>query len=271
MNQSSGHQTEPDGIDGPRDGETGDHLVDVDDESTWPATVVAAVQAEVERLPELSAYTSDLRIDPDDGWFRSLFEGRLLLAYHVTRLLDPEVASIRSQGLRMLTRELVGDRLATAVLAGVLSPSEAEALYDGDVFASRMNHEHRQDRVCVFTSRTTLDNSVSGLWRPMATWGGEAIYFTRTGDDMVSRLRSLGRPAIIVVGLDIVGEWDSHYASPGILSSFAGKALGLSDYGTEIHYKDDIPAAQVLDIWQPGDSDYDRHEELAEAVTEASL
>jgi len=239
--------------------------IDVDDPATWPTPVAEAVQRCAEPLAGTTEHVSDLDVNPDDGWFRDLLGEGLLIAYHCARLLTAEVADIRLNGMRVLSQDLVAHKLMIAVNSGALTEAEAEELRAGDVFAGNRHH-HRTDRVCVFTSRHTLDLHVAGLWRPLTTWGGEAIYFTSAGNRLEERLRSIGKPSILKLGLDVSGPWTSHHASPGILTSFIGRSLELEDYGTEIHYMNSIPPSHVIDIWQPGDAEFDIHTGLADTI-----
>ncbi len=240
-------------------------VVDVDDIKSWPEEVRAAVASTAEDLRNTTRDTSDLDVSPDDDCFRALFRGRMLLAYHCTRLLDSEVDQIRSAGMRMLTEGLVVDKLRLAEADGAITPGEARNLRAGSVFAGDRHH-NRTNRVCVFTGRSTFDDHVAGLWRLLTTWGGEAIYFTTAGDEHEARLRSIGSASIVVLGVDITGSWREHHASPGLLASFVGSYLGLEDHGAEIHFAADIPAEHVLDIWHPGHPEFDRHAELLDAI-----
>jgi hypothetical protein len=86
--------------------------VDVDDQSTWSRIVAERVAGLSARLKGTTEFTSDLRISwEEEGEFRSLLEGNLVRAYHCTRQLDHEVEMIREQGLRMLTEQLLVDRV----------------------------------------------------------------------------------------------------------------------------------------------------------------
>jgi hypothetical protein len=52
------------------------------------------------------------------------------------------------------------------------------------------------------------------------------------------------------------------FISPGLNRSFVGAALGLGDFGSEIHHMAPVPPGCIEAIWQPGHPEYDRHQNL---------
>lgn len=232
-----------------------DSLVDADHPDTWPQNVMAWVRDVSEILKGSTPHTSDLILpnDDDEDQFRSLFSGRLVRAYHATRLLPHEVAGIRRDGLRPLSEEMLRDRLAAAQHAGYLAPSEVKELFAGQT----ARESNRAGQVCLFLSEEPMGDKWSGLWNLLSMWGGEAIY----GDNISlrDRLRTLGVPTIVVAAVDLSPGWQTHQVWPGLAVAFIGRFLELDAGGASIHYNAPIPPEHVLSIWQPGDSDYERY------------
>ncbi|WP_371496776.1 hypothetical protein OG871_12245 [Kitasatospora sp. NBC_00374] len=73
-----------------------------------------------------------------------------------------------------------------------------------------------------------------------------------------AHVRSLGRPAVVVAGIDVT---DPAASVPGreLIFDFIGIHLGLDGNGVTFHYTADIPGDQIVDIWHPGDPGYDRY------------
>ncbi len=243
-------------------------IIDVDDPGTWPAHVQRFIEPFMARLQGTTEYTSDLAISPEeDDAFQATLSDYWLKVYHGTRLLDHETAAIQGDGLQLAGEDLVSRRIKEAFDSGVINEEERDQLLTGNLFGGGEYVSNREGQVCFFMSRHVFDDEVASIWRPMATWGGEVIYFgSDISPELESRLRQLGSPSIIVAAIDVSEQGRVFLASPGILHSFVGKSLGLVPYDCDIFYRAAVPGTQILNIWQPGDKDFDRHPDLVEAL-----
>lgn len=233
-------------------------IVDVDNPESWPLQLRAEAEALAADLRGTTEYVGDLELpDGCDERFRELLVGSQLMAYHATRLLPHELASIRRQGLRLLTPELVSDRIRDAHAGGFISEAQRELLEGGTVF-SKDPAANRRDRICFFLSEETFKNQ-AGLWRLLSTWGGEAIYWEHDErSDLVADLRRLGTPAIVVAGLRHLEEgWRAHAVWPELPKHFVGTLLDLQSRGADVHYGRPVPHRDIIDIWVPGDAPFD--------------
>lgn len=238
-------------------------LVDIDDRTTWPRPLAAAVDGLAEAVAGSTSFTSDLRL-PFEGEaeFWKLLDGFLVLAYHCTRLLEHEVATVRAEGLRPLSQELVVHRLRAAVEAGDITLEMSERLKAGD-YTSRADWRiaQREGQVCFVLSRQTFDNHALACDALLSTWGGEAIYMGEAKRHE-TYLRTLGRPTIVKAALDLRAGPLKHYTAPDLRKVFVGAALGLDDRGADVHYRDAVPPEHLLGFLHPGNPDYDRHRDL---------
>jgi hypothetical protein len=236
--------------------------IDPDDRKTWPAEVADLVRRAANVVRGTVQHDSEIRAPEAEERFLQALRGSTIRAYHCTRLLEHELAAIRAQGLRRLTAGLMRERIDRALECKAITPAEAEQFHKGHAFA-RGGEKHREGKVCLFSCRRIMDKAYS-VENLLGIWGGEAIY-SHVGTEWETRLRQLGRPAVIAVDVDVTqkpnGE-KKHYIQPGVLAFFIGLELGLEDPGLEIHFRGDIPAAQVAGIWTPGDPEYDRHRDL---------
>ena len=139
-------------------------------------------------------------------------------------------------------------------------------LATGTAFHERQDVAAREDSVSLFLRRSSMDRRFSGVWPLVRTWGGEGIYMSRTGSDLRPVLERLGSPSIVVVGIDLSTASLEHRVYPGVLHCFVRRELDWPG-GSDVRYRGSIPAAQVLDIWQPGNPEFDRHAELLDAIS----
>ena len=243
-------------------------VIGVDDPGTWPRHIHTFVEPFVERLAGTTRNTSDLAIGPEeDDAFQATLTDVHLTVYHGTRLLDYEVASIRQDWLQLAGEDLVSGRIEAAWSAGAISGDERDQLLRGNLFGGGEYVANREGQVCFFTSRLVFDDEVASISRLMATWGGEVIYFgLGISHELEARLRQIGTPSIVVGAIDVSEKWRVSLASPGILHAFVGKKLGLDPHDCDIFYRDLVPGAQIIDVWQPGHPEFDRHTDLVEAV-----
>jgi hypothetical protein len=229
-------------------------VVDPDVPDTWPPQITDAVTRRAACLRGTTEFTSDLQAG--DGWLRPLLGGCLLRAYHCTRLLDHEVAQVRSQGLRPLTDDLLRDRIEWAFAHGHISAPERALLLEDHVFATG-HAENRRDQVCLAMSRQTFSWQAFGVQPLLSIWGGEGM----SGRRNEHVRRSLGRPAIVVALLDLTLP-GRHLFFPALENVFVGAVLGLDDVGGDVLFRSPIAADCIEQIWQPGSLEYDPFEEL---------
>ncbi|MFI1177237.1 hypothetical protein [Streptomyces melanogenes] len=72
------------------------------------------------------------------------------------------------------------------------------------------------------------------------------------------RICRLGRPSLIVAGLDVPLP-ASAATGRELIFDFPGVALDLKGNGVTIHHAADISGEQILDVCHPGHLEYDRH------------
>ncbi|WP_157741376.1 hypothetical protein [Jiangella sp. DSM 45060] len=234
-------------------------VVDVDDEDTWPEPVREFVRRHAKTFGADEEDTGDLE---DYGFAAGNYlRGRLLKAYHCTRLLDHEKADIQQDGLRKLDSAMIEKRLAKARACGQLTQEREIGLFDG---YNDHDQQFRNDQVSAVVGRRAFDDQPEGFWRLLSTWGGEAIYHWY--DDHTPEqhyLRSLGTPSIVVVHLDLNlrGSKD-HFFSPALGRTFLRAHLKRDNAHCAVSYACSIPSEHIIEIQQPGDPAYDAHPHL---------
>lgn len=233
-------------------------LIDIDDPSSWPPAVHEWAHAHAERLRGRTCITGDLRgLEELEDELRALLAGSKLIAYHCTRLFDHEVAAVHGHGLRLLSEELVYERLARAHGKGLLNEDQFEFLQSVNLFA-RNEVKERDGRVWFVLGREGLDDH--GVVSLLGTWGGEAIYFG--AEDRELELTRLGCPAVVVAAIDLSSSWRVTTTFPWLANMFVGTLLGLEKRHADVLLPRPVPSDDIIAVWQPGDAEYDRHTDL---------
>lgn len=80
-----------------------------------------------------------------------------------------------------------------------------------------------------------------------------------------SLLQQLGTPSIVVAEINLGGDSQEHSVYPSLQHNLVECVLEIEDLGASVHYRDPIPPEHIVDIWQPGHPEYDRHVQLARA------
>lgn len=232
-------------------------LIDLDDKGTWPSSVVAVVEEYAERLRGSTKYTPDLDIDSDDERrMDAVLRGHRLLVYHCTRLLPHENGMIRTAGLRLLTHELVRDRIDQAHAHAHITDDEREAFHDSHVFAAG-GHRNRENGASVIVGTWPFHGRPHACNPLLSIWGGEAMYMS--GERInEQRLRQLGRPSIVVAQLLFDPPERIASYSRTLLRAFVGTRLGLEEPSTQLHLREPLLPEEIADVWHPGDPNYDR-------------
>lgn len=231
--------------------------VDVDDRDTWPPQVVKIVNQLAKQCKGSAKYTCDLALPSEtENNFRELLSGCLLRAYHCTRFLPHEVRLVRKIGLRLLSADLINDRIDAALKVGEISSNDAKILRVENVFSTG-EQRYREDKVCLILSKTQFQCNYQGCVPLLENWGGEGVYMSSKAQPLPDRLKNLGKPTIVIALLDLGGQSSPHMVFPALHKVFVGAALRLSDVGADVHYKAIVPPKYIERFIHPGDPDYE--------------
>jgi hypothetical protein len=235
-------------------------IIDPDDCTTWPDEVLQWARDCAARSEGSTEFTSDLNselIEREDE-FQTLFATRRVLVYHCTRLLPHEVDGIREHGLQPLSKELVVERIERAYELGALGAVEVTRLKEANVFAVD-NTAGRVGQVCFVMGRAAFDDSVGGCDPLLSMWGGEAIYWgLADGPDPPL----LGLPAIVVARTEVNAADRKPLVFPSLAKLFVGALLGTEGQYADVFVRAPVPPEDIIDVWQPGNGEYDRHPRL---------
>jgi len=234
-----------------------DAAVDIDDVGTWPPRIRAFCKNWASVLQD-TRFITDLKLpDGEEASFETMIGHLPLRAFHCTRLMDEEAEAIRRQGLVPLSERLVASRIRRAYVSGHLTAAERDTLTSGTVFASG-NAAGRPGQVCAVMGRTIFSEDPAAVDLMLGLWGGEAIYWAHESTALAARLRTLGKPSIVVINLRMAGSSRVPFFAPSPAKLFVGHLLQLPGAYGDVHYYGPVRREDIVDIWQPGHRDYDR-------------
>jgi hypothetical protein len=234
-------------------------MIDIDQPATWPPAVMEWASAHARLLRGSTEITQDLEVPADvEEDVRSHLVGHPLVTYHCTRLLDHEIVSVRERGLRMLTRDVIEERIAVAHTRGFLSDGTRDRLMTGNVFA-RGEQSGREGQVCLVLGRTVFDSAPQDCEPLLSFWGGEGLNGGPLGEDWHL---VIGRPSVVVARIDLSVPWQEAMTFPAVARLLVGTLLGTQERRADVHLRSNVAPIDVVDIWQPGHTEYDLHEQL---------
>lgn len=226
----------------------------VDDPSTWPAPLRAAVLDAAASLCGTTEYCLDLK--PTDAGLWHICDGLgsvTVTVFHATRLLPHELADIQANGLQLLTSDLLGRKLDGAVAAGALTPDAAAKLLRD---ARPLNATaRRHDQVCASATGRGFRDDIGGSWRLVTYWGGEALSMAHEREDIDGLLRTLGTPTILEFTIPALRGGDAWY--PPLENLLIGTLLDLDDVNGDVHIRSTTTPPTAVHV--PGSTWWAQH------------
>ncbi len=248
--------------------------VEIEDRTSWPPDFLSAAQQDREliisyqrersRIDRLAQNDVLLRIHPPTNKYQSAYRALVerleaeltrhrLVAYHCTRLTAGEIGGIKSHGMRLLTPELVRNRLDQCRADGHLRKDECEYLQRSEIIQQSLSNKHgnRTGMIWFCPNRSTLQVS-SGVHRLFRSWGGEAVYCGHEEDpNIVRALRSIGTPCIVKCAMPFPQARQFHgNFTERFFSQFISQDIEYPEptAGFDLYTNHDLPASGVLEV-----------------------
>ena len=242
--------------------------IDLDDQTTWPAPVLAFLQehaaelrlqrtADHEYMRKGSIHRMQNPSPSMSRWHEAKaliekeLEGRDYLAFHGTRLVDFD--DVRREGLLMLDFDGHIEKLKRN-LAAIGADDELEEV--DDALAGKLEDDpmfaERQGQVWMTPLRRFLHDG--GLDDIMGNYGGEAVddIAVLAGGKLKQRLQKMGTPAVVVARIPVFGWCRSTEGriAQSIIELYL-EAQGdwdPMDYGWDIMLEQDVPADRIVAV-----------------------
>jgi hypothetical protein len=215
-------------------------LVDLDTPKTWPHEF----REFIERCDRSCLSFNDF-IDGDvESDAAELLDGRLVVAYHCTRLTKSEIVSVREAGLVPLSSTFTRIRLQRAAEDGEITSEQRDQLLDSHL----ADDENRAGQICLFTDKASLSDSGQIGWLVRA-WGGEGINMSvHTQSSEFRMFESIGVPTVVIASLDL--RVHGGYRHPGLVLSAIRTMRGDAG-GTSIYSRAPIGPENIVSLEHP--------------------
>ena len=219
-------------------------LIDIDHPTSWPAHIYSTVAEWANECAGKTKYTNDLSLNLElEAPFREQLQGHLLRAYHYTRLLSHERQMVGTHGLRMLSADLLAERIHAARVANAITDVEAEIFHKAHVFAVG-EEKYREGQVCLVLSERLYERDPDACLPMLSSWGGEGLYRSSGSVPFRWKLSQLGSPTRVVAHVALEDS-EKHAVYPALHKVFVASLLELNDVGADVFYRSHIPPENV--------------------------
>ncbi|SFL90756.1 hypothetical protein [Pelosinus propionicus] len=209
--------------------------MEIEDRSTWPRNFLEIATQKKQLIIAYHKFKKDiefrsiknveLRYNPPLNPFKAeyqeviwqtekLLKPNNFVAYHCTKLIDYEIENIKRNGMKILSKELVQERLISAHQHGYLLKEEFDYLINSQDINEILHNKHgvRTERICFFANCSLLRNDINGIYRFFRSWGGEGVYWGHENDKNIAlTLKKLGTPCILICSIPVNDI--EHYSS----------------------------------------------------------
>lgn len=206
------------------------------DKKTWPTLLVEWASENV-FIPESKI---------DKKLFDFITKNLTVEIYHASRLLEEEIADIKSFGLQVTSKNLFTKKLEYA------RPYLSEKAYSKIQSLTLYNEEWRKNSIYFILGDIPFVKSYWLFDGFLSFWGGEIVSMPK-----FSRV-SIGEPCIVHLSLPC------NLIKPTFCSLAECFLLAYKNKfeGVEFRLNQDVHPANVLDIYTPGTMQYNQYPEL---------
>ncbi|MCD4782864.1 MAG: hypothetical protein K8T10_03425 [Candidatus Eremiobacteraeota bacterium] len=201
-------------------------IVELEKKNTWPTAflkrakqskdLIINYHKEEKRIDHLCENDIGLRCRPPLNEYEheykiliheldKILNGCNIIGYHCTRLISSEIISIKRDGMKTLSPELIQKRFISAYKQEQLSKKDFESLTNSPIVKKHLCNKYctRTGMIWFCANRSTL-KKCNLVYRLFKYWGGEAVYNGHENDPIISNtLKSIGVPCIIKCSVPI--------------------------------------------------------------------
>ena len=187
-----------------------DNHIIIDQITTWPESIYNLIDSsksdlknyinEKKRIEEISNWANRPKNAYEDKWnsvvdlIGSYLQGKKLIGFHCSRLMDDEIENILANGLVPLNSNFAKQRINTVYERGLITSDLKERL----LVKEEPSEEYREGTIHFFHNTSTFRKEML-LHLLFKSWGGEAIY---SGFEQDKSLQKIGIPCIIVASIE---------------------------------------------------------------------
>lgn len=248
--------------------------VEIEVEETWPPDflqevvrnrdLIRSYQRERQRIDRLCRDDIFVRVSPPENRYEdrhidlldrldeSLTKHRII-GYHCTRLTPGEITTIKSKGLRLLSPDLVRQRLDQCIADRHMTAVHRASLDGSKTLRESLGNRpgRRTGMIWFCPNRSTLQEA-SGVHRLFRSWGGEAVYVGHEDDENIGKvLAGIGTPCIVKCAIPFPCDEPYHPKfAARFLSQFIGNDMEYAEPPAvfDLRTRRDVQASEVLEI-----------------------
>ncbi|MDC7812380.1 hypothetical protein PQS32_19765 [Sphingomonas koreensis] len=153
-----------------------------------------------------------------------LMEERTIRAWHYSRMTDPEVEELRTEGIYPSTLDTIRRRFSAQVAAGAFSHQVADRLFADSPFQSEQLRS-RSNKFWMVSHPVDIEDG--GVELLLESWGGESAYFWQRDPELQRLLRGIGRPRVLEVAMPLCHSRHTYSAAEAVVASY-GRMLGAT-------------------------------------------
>ncbi len=251
------------------------HHIDIEDTNTWSEAFLEsmsdnknlfiAFHTEETRVDKLAREDIALRmnrpINPHALVYKDVLTAladilreQNIIGYHCTRLAAHEIENIKNSGMKMLTKELVEERLQHALENGLLNKEQYRYISNSRYLKNSLDNQygHRTNYIWFCPNRSTLKDG-GAVCRLFQSWGGEAVYNGHEEDKNIGHhLKSIGTPCIVKCTMPMTDiEDDLTYMAKRFVSQFISNDVSFFPHPSarfDMGIQRDLISSEVIEI-----------------------
>lgn len=236
-------------------------VIELEDVGAWPAGALEFVDDWMQ-----SGKSLDDIDRAGEAEFRAMFESIRVRAYHCSRYLEQELATLGTNGLVVASKSFFDERIRRAASTGAITDSFRDELLLRHAFANGDDGPEvvgRVGKTCFAVPRAYLNSrtaaALHGMGGFLMWWGGEAVF--TICDDSEKEFLRVGRPTIVVCSFDVT-KWLQQRLPVQLLRVCIQIRRGVPDAASQIDWTEAIAPEAIEAMWHPGDREYDTHDKL---------
>ncbi len=180
---------------------------------------------------------------------------RTIRAFHYTRLMNDEVATLLKDGIHVSTPQTLRQRLDALVASDSLTPAMADRLYEKSPFHSDQL-EARSDKFWMTSHPVPVNDG--GVEPLMKYWGGEVASMWIRDAAPSQHLAKLGAPRIIEVVVPLKATEHAYCAGKAVVAAYARSRGAIpGKFAFDLYVRQALPPTAVLAVHTAGDAVFD--------------
>lgn len=179
-----------------------------------------------------------------------LFETKVIRGFHYTRMTDSEVSQVMRQGVHVLTRQTLRDRVDSLPQ---VNAQAVKKIFADSPLNDPLQAQARLLKFWMTSHPLPVDHpSVENL---LGRWGGEAVSFWAKDAEVISILEKTGKPRILELAVDLknITACFAYSAANAAIATFANShGYNVESKAFDFYTSAALSPNNILDIHTEG-------------------